>query len=422
MPRRVLESPSSFSKSPTPFSPGEVDVNDLKKARAFWYDVDENLQDLRDVDEATQDLRDVLGCQTPTKLIRLPDWIPAFEARCLSSASTTATATSPPPQFSGITPASSPDRDYVACPDLDYEIESQPNQQPQFPPGALDKSSWLQARKVFIGGIPQTVDQNGLYHMFSKVGKVKKAWLQLFHNDRSASQAPTAKKHRGFGFVIFYERKSIDELLGEDFSRFVCFGDNLKFEVKRSVGKTTVNFPDEQPASEITTKPVVFNSRTSPAASQAWQSTSPVSPGPVWQNASPAPSQSQVWQSASPPAPQVLQSASPAIPQSWQNHQSASPAIPQSWQDAPGQTYLVGFQTFVNLPCVPPFPFGESSLAQWLPNTSPSSSSLAQTQPQDLNCQFLPNVLLDAFAGQAPPSKQELNMALLEAMPEHYDD
>merc|ERR1719321_822901 len=104
---------------------------------------------------------------------------------------------------------SSPDPAFLFGSDFDDSLETPTlDQQPEHPPGALDKSSWLQARKVFVGGIPQTVDQNGLYQMFSKFGKVKKAWLQLFHPDR-VGQANGAKKHRGFGFVVFYEKHSL---------------------------------------------------------------------------------------------------------------------------------------------------------------------------------------------------------------------
>merc|ERR1712048_772846 len=46
-----------------------------------------------------------------------------------------------------------------------------------------------------------------------------------------------AKKHRGFGFVIFSDKNAVDNLLGEDTSRFITVGDGLRFEVKRAVGK-----------------------------------------------------------------------------------------------------------------------------------------------------------------------------------------
>merc|ERR1719253_1716514 len=137
-----------------------------------------------------------------------------------------------------MSPPSSPDHVPDVSPDLDDGIGSPTrDHQPRCSPGANDKSSWLQARKVFVGGIPQSVDQNGLYHIFSKIGKVKKAWLQLFHTEHSAGRVATTKKHRGFGFVIFYEKHSIDRLLGDDASRFVTLENDVKFEVKRAIGK-----------------------------------------------------------------------------------------------------------------------------------------------------------------------------------------
>jgi len=410
MPHNALGSPAMLPASPIPCSPGEVASKDLNTVRPMWYDVD----------EATQDLREVLSCKTTVKF--LPDWIPAFETRCLSSASTA--ATSPPPPNSFLSPESSPDRDFVASPDLNSDIECPTNKQTQCPPGALDKSSWLQARKVFVGGIPQAIDQNGLYRMLSKVGKVKKAWLQLFHNDRSSKdQTSTAKKHRGFGFVIFYERQSIDELLGDEFSRFVCFDGDLKLEIKRSIGKTTVTIEEQQQCVESTKTPLLH---VVPAAPQTWQSVSPPPPSQTWQNRSPPCPQS--WQHGSPAAPQPMQVASPCLPQAWQNISSpagsqfpvnASPAVPQSWQNCPQQTFV-----YVNLPCVPAFPFAEPTPVHWMPSDSTAISPVVP-QPateQDFNYSFVPNAFLDAFHGQTHLNKQELKAALLEALPERYDD
>jgi len=42
-------------------------------------------------------------------------------------------------------------------------------------------------------------------------------------------------------------------------------------------------------------------------------------------------------------------------------------------------------------------------------------------EPQS-NSQVLPNAFLDGFVGQKPVNSQELKLALLEAMPDHYDD
>jgi len=271
----------------------------------------------------------------------------------------------------------------------------------------------LQARKVFVGGIPQTIDQNALYHMFSKVGKVKKAWLQLFHADNAA--APGSKKHRGFGFVIFHEKHSINQLLGDEPQRFVYFGDDLKLEVKRAVGKGNAEVPDKQPSASRNKKVELTSSQATPASSQTWPSGSPVS---------------------SSISPQTLS--------------FSSPAVPGTWQSCPSQAMLVGFCTYVNLPLVPPFPqqvpqvpLGniqyragascvEPSIAQvplgsnqypTIPTVSSSQSLQSQPPvvPQPQN-QFLPNVLLGGFPGQKPLNSQELQVALLEALPDHYED
>jgi len=434
MPCRVLEAPRSLPTSPGPRSPGDISDTsaDFTMARPTWYESDEATEDF---DEATKDLREVLGCCKASMNI-LPDWLPAFDTRCLSSASTTASlspgpqppvslasspdrdlgaATSPSPPHSFVSPPSSPDRNRVASPDLlDNDIEAPTqNQQPQCPPGALDKSSWLQARKVFVGGIPQTIDQNALFHMFSKIGKVKKAWLQLFHNDRTSTsfQDPAAKKHRGFGFIIFYEKRSIDELLGTDFSRFVTFND-MKFEVKRSVGKTGAATPEPQPPATPAYNKASF------AAPQTWQSSS-ASPAPqTWQRSPPAASPPQMWQNASPAGLQ-------------QSPQIAVPVVPQTWQQGPRQMVLVGFQAYSPLPSVPAFPFAESSAVVpdqmtshvvALPGAISRGANPVPTTIPNANCQFLPDVLLEAFAGQLPQNNQELKMALMEALPDHYDD
>jgi hypothetical protein len=330
----------------------------------------------------------------------------------------------------------------------------------------------LQARKVFVGGVPQTVDQNGLYQMFSKHGKVKKAWLQLFLKD----QMPNAKNHRGFGFVIFYERTSIDQLLGEDFSRFVYF-DDLKLEVKRSVGKTSLAATDEQPEVGTRAKSEFAISRAPGPIPSTSQGASPAAPQ-RWQNASPTTSQppqgvpcSQTRPSASLEFSQSCQSESMMFPQSTQagsagptlmcqnaplvalrgsrrdaceanqerqflsppasqTWQSVLPVMPQSLQSASGQMMLVGFQAYVNLPCVPPFPFVGSSPVQWHPGTIPAASSTQDSPSQPTAGQqsnshampYVPDVLLEGFIGRKPQTCQELKLALIEAMPKRYED
>merc|ERR1712072_166326 len=109
---------------------------------------------------------------------------------------------------------------------------------------------------------------------------------QLFHADRGAGQAPSQKKHRGFGFVIFYEKQSIDQLMGNELSRFVCVGD-LKVEVKRAIGKTSTHVPEEQLSTGTRMKSEMNSGRMSPTPPHSWQSPSPTA-SQTWQR-SPSP-------------------------------------------------------------------------------------------------------------------------------------
>jgi len=319
----------------------------------------------------------------------VPDWMPAFPARSFSAASTC--ANSPPPPYSSISEPTSPEPTFLAPSDLDERLET-PMKQPQCPPGALDKSSWLQARKVFIGGIPQSIDQNGLYQMFSKMGKVKKAWLQLFYNDRAENQIPATKKHRGFGFVIFYEMQAIDQMLGDESSRFISFGPDLKLEVKRAFGKMSVRSQDESPPTRKEKQPL----RASPVSQPV-----PASPSVNNIPASPAP---QTYQTPS----WVATSVTPAT----QTCQSGSWAAVQAWQSLPGQQPLV-----VAFPCVPPFPFVDTRVAQQV--EVPASYPTVAQQSQ---CAFLSGIALHGSMGQKPVDNQALARALLQAMPDHYED
>lgn len=91
-----------------------------------------------------------------------------------------------------------------------------------------------QTGKVFIGGVPQDMNQDDLYNLFSEFGGVKKAWLQSYRTVGRMNQSPP-HNHRGFGFVIFYDNTSVDQLLGKQFSRFMPLPDGRRLEVKRAV-------------------------------------------------------------------------------------------------------------------------------------------------------------------------------------------
>eukprot|EP00411_Alexandrium_monilatum_P052253 CAMPEP_0175438668 /NCGR_PEP_ID=MMETSP0095-20121207/56143_1 /TAXON_ID=311494 /ORGANISM="Alexandrium monilatum, Strain CCMP3105" /LENGTH=103 /DNA_ID=CAMNT_0016738457 /DNA_START=84 /DNA_END=392 /DNA_ORIENTATION=- len=94
-----------------------------------------------------------------------------------------------------------------------------------------------QDRKVFVGGVPQDLNQDDLYAIFSEYAVVKRAWLQKCRtaDDGSGGGPGPAQNHRGFGFVIFHDAHVIDGLLGTGASRFVVLRNGAKLEVKRAL-------------------------------------------------------------------------------------------------------------------------------------------------------------------------------------------
>jgi hypothetical protein len=228
------------------------------------------------------------------------------------------------------------------------------------------KSSWQQARKVFVGGVPQSIDQDGLRKLFSSSGKIEKAWLQTFHDDEW--QIAT-KNHRGFGFVLYYESSSVDHLLGSEFSRFVWFGDALKLEVKRAMGKT--NIPPSVPMEDQRdqSNELVDNQwQTSSFNDKRRSGRSPHAPSHTWQN-----SDSFGFDQAS----------------------SMHPWLYSSMEH--GYDVQQNFAPWQSLPAPPP---------------AGSSSDWAQHQ----------NFLLQGFLGQMPQNQEELELVLREALPGRYDE
>jgi len=156
-------------------------------------------------DEASHELRELLGSNKGKRSVILEG-----QQRPLSSVSTSA----------GPTPA--PDE------------RASPNGA-AYPPATSGRSGMSsQVRKVFVGGVPQDMTQDDLYTIFSEYGCVKKAWLQRYRANGTASSNPP-HNHRGFGFLIFYDGSSVEQLLGENFSRFIVLKDGRKLEVKRAV-------------------------------------------------------------------------------------------------------------------------------------------------------------------------------------------
>jgi hypothetical protein len=295
-----------------------------------------------------------------------PSYIPAFKFdEHNDSVSDVSTSAGPSPSLEEMQSplrcqslSFSPEHRLTPCSDLEGSSDPSISVTP-------DKAKWAQARKIFVGGIPQSMDQNSLYKLFSKTAKVKKAWLQMFHADSPEGQGPN-KKHRGFGFVIFADKNAADQLLGEDFAKIIYFGDGIRLEIKRAVGKTG----------------------TSPEAT-------PKTPGLVSQGGSDS-------------TPPILK-------------------LSTALQDKPFQISLA--TQFGDLPPVPPFPCVQSSQPAWQYHTTWAVAVPVQQVPLQSNpslhdsiSNHVPSVLLDGYGGPKPRNEQELEMLLRQAMPTCYDD
>lgn len=104
-----------------------------------------------------------------------------------------------------------------------------------------------QVRKIFIGGIPQWMTTDDLAAFFSSFGAVSKAWLQRQRADNGSGHGHSSiPVHRGFGFVVFQDPSTVDELLGSDLSasRFMELQDGKRIEVKRA--KTSTDMTHEK--------------------------------------------------------------------------------------------------------------------------------------------------------------------------------
>eukprot|EP00930_Biecheleria_cincta_P050213 TRINITY_DN35398_c0_g1_i1.p1 TRINITY_DN35398_c0_g1~~TRINITY_DN35398_c0_g1_i1.p1 ORF type:complete len:551 (+),score=87.10 TRINITY_DN35398_c0_g1_i1:166-1818(+) len=98
-----------------------------------------------------------------------------------------------------------------------------------------------QARKIFVGGIPQDMQQDELFKIFAEYGQVKKAWLQRYRdgNGKGKATAP-GNNHRGFGFVIFQDSTVVDQLLRNGDSHFLTLPSGRRLEIKRAVSSSDI--------------------------------------------------------------------------------------------------------------------------------------------------------------------------------------
>eukprot|EP00434_Breviolum_minutum_P024617 symbB.v1.2.021738.t2/scaffold1896.1/size96813/9 len=149
----------------------------------------------------------------------------------------------------------------------------------------LSKALPTQVRKVFVGGIPQDMQQEELLQLFGEMAPVKKAWVQRYRDATKMKPTPTSHNHRGFGFVIFQDSSAVDLILGLDpgregsgeidfmqsvagseISKFIHTKDGRKLEVKRAISSSDMpNDGVRQPPDDLNPSKGRFQ-QTSPAA------------------------------------------------------------------------------------------------------------------------------------------------------------
>jgi len=256
---------------------------------------------------------------------------------------------------------------------------------------AADKAKSMQASKIFVGGIPQNVDQSSFYKLFNEqVASVKKAWLQMAHVEPSQGQG-LAKKHRGFGFVIFAEADAVDRLLGDAFSKMIYI-DHMRFEVKRAVGKmgAAPKTPGLVTQRSPTNSPfglkldAAVPDRPSQISSAALPILAPIPSFPTVGRSSQA--QPMPSQASSAVLPNLISAPTfPAVGGSSQSHQM------------PWQNHAT--------------PFAVAAVQQISPQPHPT--------PTYSISEFVPDVFFDRYAGH---NKHELEMVLRGAVPDCYDD
>jgi len=220
-------------------------------------------------------------------------------------------------------------------------------------------------------------------------------------------------------------------MLGNESSRFVSFENDINLEVKRAFGKTSTKNADDVPAAgtgkpKKTAQVRALALSPGPQARSSSLAAPPSTPGlqtpqsGSWTTASPLPpSQTSLhagaqW-AASAPSPAVQSGGNGLWP-------ASVPSTPQPsqngfWVAAP---QLQGPMVMA-FPYVPPFPAGDSQMAQ-ATQSSPNAPASETAAGQQSNCPLVPGVFFQGPVGPKPVDKQELTRVLLEAMPDFYED
>ncbi|CAK0881266.1 unnamed protein product [Prorocentrum cordatum] len=85
---------------------------------------------------------------------------------------------------------------------------------------ASTSEALAQSKKVFVGGVPQEMSQEELQSVFSSYW-VKTAWLQQCRVGTGGGATGPQRKHRGFGFVVFYDGDAVEQIIGSGDSKFI---------------------------------------------------------------------------------------------------------------------------------------------------------------------------------------------------------
>lgn len=249
-------------------------------------------------------------------------------------------------------------------------------------------SQLRQGRKVFVGGIPQDMNQDDLYTVFNEFAVVERAWLQR----RGSDQDHFMNNHRGFGFVVFYNESAVNDLLGGSFSKFITLRDGKMLEVKRALVSTEMISGSWLTAGGTPQK--LHQNQSQPSIN--WPKDQVHFSQTNWIGGPPG-----TWQSQMPPLQSLVP---PPTPQLDGIESVLCAAVPQTLM--PTYSSGVGVQ-FSGTPSAPlPLPAPACDVNSFVAMlTNRSQMKLGPEQPQ--------------IAGV---NKKELEAALLQAMPDHYDD
>jgi len=305
-------------------------------------------------------------------------------------------------------------------------------------------------RKVFVGGIPQDMNQDEIYTIFAEFSAVKKAWLQRYRPNNAAEHGPP-HNHRGFGFVIFYESSAVDQMLGSDYSRFIPVRDNGRLEVKRAVSSGDIanaapNAPQARSKSaQNSNAPASQSTWQQSTSTQAQQVLMPQMPSMSWPTNSNGSLQS---------GGGVVSSAQQLPANAVSRGAPSMHALPVSGSDAPGhqrpmltrrgsggvnvanQTMNISPSAQIMSPVPAPWvPQGVTpSWSVGIPDSRSSTPGHVNTGPSEYgSCAGVSAAMIAQQALMTPEPrqlgyhdldsfKQELASVLRNAMPDHYDD